>query len=805
MRRLLPLLSAAALLPALADTPRAEALLRAGQAAEALAALPADDRSPAAQFWRGRALIEMRRLEEAAAALVQVPPGHELFPYAGRALIYCAWQSPLLDFPAVVAPLAECSDVALSRLATAALSEYELRRDKASYSGAYHEFELLEEVSVAWSLARRLMEVEHLRQQGLYAEALELCRRLEADKGLPALARQRARLALAEVYYAMEAAEPEPRPATTPGFSFPGAEADLPETDEGKGEETLLQFIAALPDSPLLEEAFRRLEAHGAFESSEYARSKLNDWIGEPEKPRRAALALRVRQHLLHRTQPNGQLDVSCANLASAQLPREPMTAQILREQVRLLIAAGRADDARLYLRMLPGQDARALFYEAALQAAEKADALPNFLRSAEVAGEDMRAVALGNALLAALTAGDHEAEARIMGSPQPASVRRTLLELRSAFLMPTDATRARQDLEEWIALSPEDSPPGDAVMDLAILDMAEAPARSLERLLALFSLPHASWDEDRELRLCSLLVEAARRAAPQGEGAEAALDMARMLARKAELPAVRTRLTLKLASMLSVMRRHRAALNVLEAFIGAHPRAPEAAHALLMAGHEARYIGSLGSLNRALGLYARCGATPSPYARRARLHQAAILARINRRPEARALLEAEARRPEPLSPEENVLAQCGLADAWALEGTDAGLDEAVGIISRLLDSGEFPESWLFRLRMQRAILSSRRGLHKEALADYLAELERIPSLGAVPTEADWFCLYFAGGGAVFQYMRLGRYAEAAAMAERIARWHEGGADHFGTSSPGPLADKFAEWAASIRQVHPVD
>ncbi len=805
MRLLFPALALLSLLPAHAGSDRAEALLRDGKPAEALSALPEADMSPAAQFWRGRALVELGRLEEAARALESVPPGHELFPYAGRALIYCAWQSPALDFPALVAPLAESSDLQLSRIAVAALAEYELRRAQASAPGAYHEFELLADSDPRWGTACRLMEIEHLRQQERFDEALELCRRLEADKGLPTIAHQRARLALAEVYYAMEAAQPAPEPAETGAFSFPGAAADEPESAEGKGEETLLQFISSQPDSPLLEEAFRRLAHHGAFARSEYARSKLAEWIDEPEKARRAALALRVRQQLLHSGQPHGHLDASCANLASSLLPREPMTAQILREQARRLIARGKGDEARLYLRMLQGQDARSLFYEGSLLAAEKADALPTFLRSAELAGEDMQGVALGNALLSALVAGDSRTEARLMAAPQPASVRCTLLGLRSAFYMPTDAARARQDLEEWLALSPVDNPPADAVMDLAILDMAAAPQQSLERLQALFARPHAAWDEKRELRLCSLLVEAARRAAPNGCGAQAALDMARRLSRKASRPAVRTRLTLKHASMLSVMRRHRAALDVLLAFIAAHPRDPEAAHALLMAGHEARYIGSFDSLKRALGLYARCGATASPYARRARLHQAAILARINRRPEARALLEAELRHADPLSPEDKALALCGLADAWSLEGTDAGLDEAIAIIGRLLDSGEATDSWLFRLRMQHAILCSRRGLHEEALADYLAELERMPSLSAIPSEADWFCLYFAGGGAVFQYMRLGRYAEAAALADRIATWNAGDADRFGVISPGPLAGKFAEWAASIRQVHPID
>ncbi len=805
MKALLTALTALTLLPAHADTASAEALVREGKPAEALAALDEADLSPTSQFWRGRALVDMGRLEEASYSLEAVPPGHELYPYAARALIYCAWQSPELDFPSLVAPLTESSDIELSRIATAALAEYELRRDKAATTGAFQEFEELAAYDKRWELARRLMLVEHLRQQQRFDEALVLCRALESDRTLPALAHQRVRLALSEVYYAMEAAQPAPQPAPSTGFAFPGTEEELPESDEGKGEETLLQFIASQPDSPLLEEAFRRLAAHGAFEKSEYARSKLAEWMDETNTPRRAALALRVRQHLLHREQPKGQLDASCANTAASLLPRELMTAQILREQARMLLAQGKGEEARLYLHQLGTEDARSLFYEGMLLAAEGEDALPNFLRSATLSSEDMRAAALSNALLTALAAGEDDVVERIMSSPQPPAVRRSLLSIRSAFYMPRDAQRARRDLVEWMELSPSATPPPDAVMDLAILDMAENAQASLESLRELFACPRRVVDEEQEMRLCSLLMEAARRAAPQGSGAQAALDMAHSLAGKATHPAVRTRVTLKLASMLSGLRRHREALDVLQGFLAAHPGSSEAPRALLMAGHEARHIGSLDSLRLALQLYARCGATRSPYARRARLHQAAILARINRRPEARAMMQAELSGSDPLTADDKALAHCALADAWALEGTDAGLDEATAIISRLLDSGEVSDVWLFRIRMQRAILYSRRGLHQSALADYLAELERMPALSAVPTESDWFSLYFAGGGAVYQYIRLHRYAEAAALAERIAKWGTVDAEHSGVPARGPLADRFAAWAAAIRQEHPVD
>ncbi len=805
MRLLSFVLAIPALLPVHADTAEAERLLRAARPAEALAALDAGDASPAAAFWRGRALVDLGRYVEASYALESVPAGHELAPYAARALIYCAWQSPQLDFPSLVAPLTESPHAEVSRLATAALAEYELRKQRDAAPSAWSDMEKLAAEDTRWELARRLLEVESLRLAGRFDAAIELCRRLEADESLPAIAHHRARLALAEVYYAMEEEE-RGREPEEPGesFGFSGSAEEVPDLAEGKGEETLLQFIASHPDSPLLEEAFRRLAARGAFERSEYALTQLAEWGSATERPRRAALALRVLQYQRHLSGQGWQEAASRANTALSLLPHEPMTAQMLREEVRVALARGRAEDVALYLRLLPEPGARSHFYEASLAAAQQGESLLSFLRSAELADDELRGVALANALLAALRAGDREEEARIMDSAQPPAVRRALLAVHSAFYMPSDGLRARRDLEEWLQLSPADDPPVDAVMDLAILDMATEPALSLERLRQLFSRPKEQRSPEQELRLCSLMIEAARRAAPQGEGSHAALDMVRLLSGKAGYPSVRSMLTLKHAAMHSGLGNHNEALAALLAFVEAHPRSPEAPRALLMAGHEARSIGSLDSLRHAIALYERCAATPSPCARRARLHQASLLARINRRPEARALLVAELNNPNPLSAEERALATSYLADAWALEGNDAGLDEAIAQVGALLESGEAPEAWIFRLRMLHAVLCSRRGLHEEALADYLLELERMPSLSAVPSEADWFSLYFAGSGAIYQYLRLERYEEAAAMAEHVAKWQSGDAGRAGMPSPGPLSNKFMEWAASIRQVHPM-
>ncbi len=788
---------------ALASPAEAESFVRAGNPARALMALDAGDRSPAAQFWRGRALIDLGRLEEASYALESVPAGHPLSPSAQRALIYCAWQCPELDFASLIAPLTESSDLTVSRLATAALAEYELRRANGRSEAALREIQELAAVAPEWELASRLLEIESLRQQRRFDDALTLCRLLESDKSLPTLARQRVRLALSEVFYAMEQHQdelPQPAPAA------PIQEEEEQDTHhnsaniEGKGEETLLQFIAANPDSPLLGEAFRRLASHGALEHGEYAAGKLEEWMNDPSKPRRAALALRVRQLMLHRALRSGQQpDATCVNMATSQLPREPLTAQMLREQVRVLMQQERQEEAKLYLRMLPASSPHALFYEGIVNKHSLEDALDAFLGCALVADESLRPAALVNALLAALASGNTEEADRLMAENHPRSSRSALLSARAAYLMPRDADAARRDLEELLSLYPEALPPVDAVLDLAVLELDAAPQRAAERLTSLQNRSRETWTVEQELRYYALLIEAAYRNPAPG-ATDKALSIVHQATHAACRPEVRAAMELKHASLLSSLGRHGDALMRLERFINLQAGRPEVPRALLMAGHEAAHIGSLESLDRAAGLYARCAELESPYATRARLFRASVLTRIGRRDEARSIIEPLLKQKAQLQPEDVALARSFLADTWSLEGTDEGLARATEVIAEALADNALPESWRFRMRMQHATFCSRGGNHDEALKDYMDILNDIPTLSAAPTQADWYTIYSAGSGAVFQHLQLEQYSEAARLAERIANWRNGS-----SPSGGPSAARFAEWAAEIRRIHPTE
>ncbi|MBQ8900287.1 MAG: hypothetical protein IJY72_04975, partial [Akkermansia sp.] len=200
--------------------------------------------------------------------------------------------------------------------------------------------------------------------------------------------KQRARLALAEVYYD-KAALAKAMAAASPNGELDDEEM---EDDEGKGEETLLLFISANPESPLLDEAFRRLNAHGAFSGSEYAYRKLVDWSSELSKPHRAALAMAVLQQLQLQRKDYNEQDSTLANTAANQLPYDPVSQLIIGEQVRRLIQKGDIAQASLYLNMMEhdATDPRHLFYKACCSPHNNSQTAEMFLKSAEIASSDL-------------------------------------------------------------------------------------------------------------------------------------------------------------------------------------------------------------------------------------------------------------------------------------------------------------------------------------------------------------------------------------------------------------------------------
>lgn len=797
--RLLPLLFTL-LAPALqASVQQAEQQLRRGDAAGALQNLVGES-GPEADFWRGRALVDLKRMPEAARYLSAVPEEHELYPYAAKALLYCAWQSPDVDFATVVPPLATSRNPEIAETAAAALAEFWLQQPQSQDNTALELLRGMTDKHPEFIPVLHLLEVENLRQKGQYADAIQLCRKMEDDRSLPLNIRQRVRLTLAEVLYAQEeaAARSGATAATTtePTSTDTDEEEDLTTIGQvhGKGEETLLHFISTNPESPLLPDAFRRLTAHKAFSSSEFARAKLKEWMIDTEKPYRASMAMLIMQHQLN-NDLSGKLplDNSCANSALAMFPNEPPTQLILLEQTRMLLERGQTKEAELYLSQVTGNFPRKDFYRAWLSADSPSTAARLFLQSAEVASGELRPVAFANALLCAMRCGDTEMEQDIMQRSDLApEIRAEVLAMRALFNMEKNPALARECLEQLRALQLSPNSQIDVRLDTAWMSMSESPltvAQELENMSTDGLTPH------QLLRYYALREEALRQSSPPDRRDETENLICERIARaadKAKSAHVRGVLNIHLANRLSLMGRHAEAYVRLTRLYNNEPLGEFAQKATFLSAREKEYIGTLSSLKEAADIYAACAEKYPEMKNRATIHRAQVLIRINRGEEAEQLLRHLLSKEEELPPIARALTYITLSNKYTLEGTPSALQQAMEASGKCIEVPGLPRLWQFTGLLHHGAICARANAYEAAITAYRKLLAMHPAPGRNPESAERLAFHRAATGAITALLELKRYEEAADMADELSRWD---------GAPGSL-ERYAKWADFIRQTH---
>ncbi|MBQ2814186.1 MAG: hypothetical protein IJE66_04160 [Akkermansia sp.] len=797
--RLLPLLFTL-LAPALqASVQQAEQQLRRGDAAGALQSLIGET-GPEADFWRGRALVDLKRMPEAARYLSAVPEEHELYPYAARALLYCAWQSPDVDFATVVPPLATSRNPEIAETAAAALAEFWLQQPQSQDNTALELLRGMTDKHPEFIPVLHLLEVENLRQKGQYADAIQLCRKMEDDRSLPLNIRQRVRLTLAEVLYAQE--EAAARSGATAATTTEPTSTDTDEEEDpttigqvhGKGEETLLHFISTNPESPLLPDAFRRLTAHKAFSSSEFARAKLKEWMIDTEKPYRASMAMLIMQHLLN-NDLSGKLplDNSCANSALAMFPNEPPTQLILLEQTRMLLERGQTKEAELYLSQVTGNFPRKDFYRAWLSADSPSTAARLFLQSAEVASGELRPVAFANALLCAMRCGDTEMEQDIMQRTDLApEIRAEVLAMRALFNMEKNPALARECLEQLRALQLSPNSQIDVRLDTAWMSMSESPltvAQELENMSTDGLTPH------QLLRYYALREEALRQSSPPDRRDETENLICERIARaadKAKNAHVRGVLNIHLANRLSLMGRHAEAYVRLTRLHNNEPLGEFAQKATFLSAREKEYIGTLSSLKEAADIYAACAEKYPEMKNRATIHRAQVLIRINRGEEAEQLLRHLLSKEEELPSIARALTYITLSNKYTLEGTPSALQQAMEASGKCIEVPGLPRLWQFTGLLHHGAICARANAYEAALTAYRKLLAMHPAPGRNPESAELLAFHRAATGAITALLELKRYEEAADMADELSRWD---------GAPGSL-ERYAKWADFIRQTH---
>ncbi len=781
------------------DIAVAEQLLRDGKPTEALAELQLAPHSPAAMYWKGRALVELNRLPQAVSMFREVASDSVFFPYAAKGILYCAWLSPQLDFVEYVAPLTACDNKEIATLAQAALAEHQLRYTTHGDVSTLAPLRALAAEDAGLQPVVDLLNIEEFRRQKQFDQAINACREMESNPNIPLIMKQRARLAQAEVYYD-KAELAKAMAAASPNGELDDEEM---EDDEGKGEETLLLFISSNPESPLLDEAFRRLNSHGAFSGSEYAYSKLVDWSSELSKPHRAALAMAVLQQLqLQRTGYNEQ-DSTLANTAANQLPNEPVSQLIIGEQVRRLIQKGDIAQATLYLNMMKQDDTdpRHLFYKACCSPHNSSRTAEMFLKSAEIASSDLQATALCNAMYCAVLSNNQPMVDSLLTKELPVKARRALLLTHAGLILKSNPAQARAEIESAALLEPTTAELIEITLQLAELDVQSAPADALVRLQACTNEERKSWSTEQALRYHALLIHAAEKLKIGGEEAPSAIELLTEAVKTTETGEVRDVLTINLAYRLSESDRHVEAMQMLQKLAEAATNGELKARALLLCGRQAEQLSSLENLTRAAEFFKAAAEIKSPYRNKALMLQARVLAWINRGEEAQVIL-AEVLRDNTLTITERALALSIQAHEQTLRGTTEGIAAALETNQRIFELSPLPEAWQTRARLQHASLLARSGKREEAIADYMSLVEGVaqsPTADA-PTEEQWFVIYFASSGAIAQLMRGEQFQEAAELADRIAAWPEPTGTEFRVIGKGKRAEQFANWADNIRK-----
>lgn len=737
----------------------------------------------AADFRRGRELIDLGRLSEAAQVLRQVPADSKLYPYAARGILYCAWQDPQADFKALVEPLTHAADAEIARKAAWALAEHELMAGQVPSVPAET---LQQDVAAHPELqtTERLLAIDRLRVAGQTEQALAEERRLEAEGNLSTEMRIRARMALAEIYYAEEAAA-DPEPDIADDDDSPVEEENTPSIPRGQGEETLLHLIAAHPDTPLLPELFRRLAAHGAFRNGGAALDRLKEWSEDSRKPRRAALAL-LQLNALQNPEAARELapDSSFANKALADCPREAETDTLLLEQARLLLRRGETEAAGLYLNRLSEaarQSPQARFLAASAEN-DPDKRLNAFLELAPRAPQELQRAAWYNAALTALQNGRDDVVSALLESPElTEDCCRELLVLCAEYRMQTAPATSQTVLEN---LAEQQKLPAEWQREVQLNLAYLYPKEQSEALLR--TLNPAELSDSQVIRYYALRE---RHAADEHEAIELLREG---IATVAGREGPETDLSIHLSHVFSAADHHRMALRTLQHLLKRYPKGDRARRALYLAARQAELIGTSEGLNESLELYERCAEGTDTTARHAVIRRANILTRIGRTAEALQLVENLLRSGQEFSATDRALINAARANAHGMEGTPEGTAAALAAVEETLALPDLPPRWRMVSLLYHAGLSARLGHEDDALEDYRKMLKARPEDMSSLSEAAAKDFYIAAAALIYHHLEEEAYEQAAQLAAQAAAW----------APDSAFSAAFRDWAEDIRKRH---
>lgn len=769
-------------------TARCEELLRAGRPAEALQALPEQAVGDDVLFWKGRTLLAMGRMAEAALAFKDVNQESTYGEHAAKGLIYCAWQESHINFVETVAPLCASPNPKISSLALAALAEFQLKFTQAGDTTSLDELNSRAKSDPTIASICRHLNLEAMRRNKQYAEAIALAKRVIDDNNEPVVNRHRMRLSLAEIYYD-QATHENPEETDTE------ADDEEPVSAEGKGEETLLQFISTTPDSPLLKAAFQHLHEHQAFDTSQYARRAISEWTADAMNEDRALLAFQVEQQQALKGNPIGpRTSATIANHVLFAFPDEALTQDIVMEHVRHLLSLEQLDEALKYLERIPQSSPRRIFYEARCTRQDAAKALELYLQCAEAADDSLRAAALSNALICATEAGRTDVVEKIMSQAVLPGTRRMLLLTHAALVREENPELCRKELEELLSLTPVPAPQNiHAELDLAELDIEKAPELARQRLenLPQELLSHAT--DEQILRYYGLKIKLDDSADNTGTRS---IDTLKSALQSTLSPVNRTILTRHLTTRLVTQEKYKEALELLEKLIDTLSPGNERATVILQAAKAAEVMKTQEGMEKALKLLTQCVEEESDFRNTARVLKCALQVWMNESEKAEPALNSLLSTREKLSPVELAMAYIALSDSYSMRGNPEGHAKAMEISGQLMEIPGLDRTWQVRARLQHGAMCARSQNRQKCIATYLEVLDIFEGAQDSMSPSDWIVLYYAASSAVHQYCELHEYEAAARLAERMSTWP-------GADVNAPVQSKRqGQWAKRIRKEH---
>ncbi len=746
-------------------------------------------------FRQGLANIEGQSYEEAIALLSRLSSFSPYYHQASRMRLYAAAQLGEKVLFKQLQELCLSPDSATRRLARVGLLEYsipheELKEETQKLLISLEEEKLQDEFSELLLIYR----LEWLSKWGNADEALSYGRELENNKELlrDSTLRQRIRILLAEVYYA-QAAESE------------GAER---EQLRGKAEETLLQFIAAQPDSILLEDAFLLLSEHHSLRDNPHVKSRLLSWIAPDalHNSQRSALALQTLFFIEdEKIKEDGSLDLSYVNMALSAAPDEPSSKKLLTEATRRLLKRKQLPEAEQYIKLMPEQSAYKDFFQAEILF-DKEDykaATDLFLRASKSFVPVLRDAARINAFLSALRSNQYLIADSIESTATRTEEKSAILRAQSAHYLNRDPQKSRRSALELLNLYPEDAAAKDVRMDLLQLSLEESKYSEIEEgLKELSKIHNDKWTQEQNRRYFALRALAAERLERAGlKPAPYAIDTVREMLDENEDASIDAFLTLFLGDLLMDKKLFSEAIALYIRHAKKSDDNDGKARAYLLAGMSSERRPSLNALKQAIEYYQKSSKINSIHRAEALIRCAKLYVRIGEEDKARELL-LPLLEDSKLNPKLLSLAHSILADAWAHDAREDRelIPRALQHSAAMLSSAELDPAWLNRARLHHAHLCGRFGQHYEALDtlnELISELQQEQHL----TRAEWYIYYYSASSAIIHYLEMNQYKEAAQLAEASANWvalKRKAGDR--TLQLDELEQKFRQWGSQIRQ-----